>query len=207
MTTCRVLLVDDHALFRRGLADVLEQAGFDVTAEAASGEDAVAALASQEPDVVLMDLHMPGMGGVEATRRMAGQTRILVLTVSESDDDLRDAIHAGAAGYLLKSASPDALVAAVRSVAEGGGALSPEITPKVLATARHAPTTDGPALSTRERQVVAMLSQGLSNREIGERLDISTHTVKTYLDRIFDKFGVRSRAAVASKAQRRDPTQ
>ncbi len=201
MTTTRAYLVDDHALFRKGLADVLTQAGITIAGEAASGEEALAAFPEDGADVVLMDLHMPGMGGAEATRKLADRAAVLVLTVSENDEDLITAIHAGAAGYLLKNATPTALVDAVTNVANGGGALSPEITPKILEAARTAPAPEGPALSAREREIVTMLSQGLSNRQIAERLGISTHTVKTYIDRVFEKYGVRTRAAVAAAAR------
>lgn len=206
MSATRAFLVDDHALFRKGLADVLTRAGITVAGEAGSGEEALATFPTDGVDVVLMDLHMPGMGGVEATRRLADRAAVLVLTVSENDQDLTGAVHAGATGYLLKSASPDALVNAVRNVANGGGALSPEITPKVLRAARAAPAPEGPPLSTREREVVTMLSEGLSNRQIAEQLGISTHTVKTYVNRVFEKYGVRTRAAVAAKARSHGPT-
>lgn len=196
----RVMVVDDHALFRRGLVRVLEDEGFVLAAEAASGEEALERIEDHPVDVVLLDLHMPGMGGVEATRRLAGQARVLVLTVSDADDDLFAAIRAGAAGYLTKSVEPQLLAQAIRQVAAGKAVLDPEVTAKALEAIRQHPRPNLPQLSRREREVLSLIAKGYANRAIAEALGISEHTVKTYIQRLYEKLGVATRAEAAALA-------
>lgn len=195
------MIVDDHALFRMGIADVLRQAGVEVVAEAGDGRAAIDAVQTALPDVVLMDLHMPTMAGVDAIPRIIPHAAVLVLTVSDADRDLQRAIDAGVSGYLLKSADPREVVAAVLAVASGKGALSPDVTGRVLRAARGAHADPLPALSERERVVVECIARGESNRAIADSLGISQHTVKTYVRRIFEKLGVRSRVEVALRAR------
>ncbi len=196
----RVMVVDDHALFRRGLVRVLEDEGFILAAEAASGEEALERIEDHPVDVVLLDLHMPGMGGVEATRRLAGRARVLVLTVSDADDDLFAAIRAGAAGYLTKSVEPQLLAQAIRQVAAGKAVLDPEVTTKALEAIRQHPRPNLPQLSRREREVLSLIAKGYANRTIAETLGISEHTVKTYVQRLYEKLGVATRAEAAALA-------
>lgn len=201
MSRVRVMIVDDHALFRRGIADVLRQAEMEVVAEAGDGRAAIEALHAALPDVVLMDLHMPAMGGVDAIPHITPLAAVLVLTVSDADRDLQRAIDAGVSGYLLKSADPREVVAAVLAVASGKGALSPDVTGRVLRAARGVHADPLPALSERERAVVACIARGETNRAIADALGISQHTVKTYVRRIFEKLGVHSRIEVALRAR------
>ena len=193
----RVLVVDDHALFRQGLCRVLSEAGIDVVGEAGDGAEAVRMARRLGPDVVLMDLHMPVRDGVEATRDLAPEARVLILTVSDEDEDLFRALDAGAQGYLLKDTGPEALVGAVRSVAEGSVVLSPEVSKRVLAAVRR-PRRDLSGLSGREKEVLALVARGRSNLAIAKALGISEHTVKTYIERLFQKLDVSSRSEAAA---------
>lgn len=193
-----VLVADDHALFRQGLVRVLLDAGLDVIGEAGDGNEAIRIVRERAPDVVLMDLHMPDCDGIAATLEVADETRVLVLTVSEEDDDLYRAIKAGARGYLLKNVGPRDLVEAVRAVAAGDAVLSPEMTATAFAGLRgRVPKTALDDLSGREREVLGLIARGLSNRAVAGKLAISEHTVKTYVERIFEKLGVNSRAEAA----------
>ncbi len=200
----RVLIADDHALFRRGLCGLLaEQPDFVVAGEAGSGPEAVRLAASTAPDVVLMDVHMPEGGGVEAVRQLkaSGEVRVLMLTISDRDEDLFAALAAGADGYLLKSLEPQDLYRAIRQAAQGHGALSPEVTDKVLrAAARQAVHAPSPALTPREREVLALLAQGASTHEIAARLVISPATVKTHVRNLLDKLEASNRAEAVARA-------
>jgi DNA-binding NarL/FixJ family response regulator len=196
----RALLVDDHSLFRRGVRQVLEEGGIVVVGEAGDGEEAVQLTARLSPDIVLMDLHMPKLSGVEATERVSADTRVLILTISDQDQDLFPAIAAGAHGYLLKAAPPEDLLRAVTTVAKGGSVLSPEVTAAVIGAARRPTRGRLPDLSPREKEVLRLVAEGLSNRAIAERLGVTEHTVKTYVERLFEKLEVSSRAGAAAIA-------
>jgi DNA-binding NarL/FixJ family response regulator len=196
----RVLLVDDHPVVLEGLRAMLTQEpDIEVAGECASGQDAVRAAAELRPDVVLMDLRMPGMDGAEATARITAATNVtvLALTTFDTSRDILRAIDAGAAGYLLKDTPRRQLAEAVRSAARGETVLAPPVAAK-LVTAARGPT--GSALSRREIQVLECVARGLSNAETGQALFISEATVKTHLLRAFDKLGVSDRTAAVTTA-------
>ncbi|MEU9020653.1 response regulator transcription factor [Actinomadura sp. NPDC048394] len=194
----RVMIVDDHAIVREGLRGMLAaEPGMEVAAEAASGDEAVALAPRVRPDVILMDLRMPGGDGVSAIERLGPGHRVLVLTTFEDDADIVRAVRSGAAGYLLKDASRADLAAAIRDVAAGRTVLAPSVSAK-LSAARAAPA---PAvLSAREAEVLALVARGLTNAEIGGRLFIGQATVKTHLLRVFAKLGVSDRTAAVMAA-------
>jgi two-component system, NarL family, response regulator LiaR len=207
----RVLVVDDHDLFRRGLRRLLQQEGVQVVGEAASGEEALQLAERREPDVVVMDLHMPGMGGLEATRRLARgatPTPVVVLTISSADPDVIEAVEAGAEGYLLKDAATEEIVRGIHAAAEGKLPLSPEIAKKVVERARTTTRENPPSpvrhadLSKRELQVLSLLSEGKGNAEIGQELFISPATVKDHVSAILAKLGVSNRVQAAIHAVR-----
>jgi DNA-binding NarL/FixJ family response regulator len=195
----RVLIVDDHAIVRQGLEQLLTHAeGIEVVATAADGAAAMAAAATADPDVVLMDLSMPGVDGIEATRRLTEahpQIKVVVLTSFADQRRILDALGAGASGYLLKDASPDEVVAAVRTVVAGGAPLDPKAA-RVLLDARNAPRA-GRGLSAREHEVLALLATGMANKQIGRRLGIAERTVKAHLTSIFQQLGVTDRTQAA----------
>ena len=208
----RVLICDDHAVVRAGLRALLAGADdIDVVGEAAGGEEAVVTAGAVRPDVVLMDLQLgTGIDGVEATRRIRTQNstsdtphptpdtpRILVLTTCDTDADITRAVEAGATGYLLKAEPPDELYAAVRAAAAGRTALSPPVASRMLARMR----SPRPALTDREKDILAQLAQGLGIRDIAKQLFISEATVKTHLGRIYDKLGVDTRAGAVAVAK------
>ncbi|MFI6637080.1 response regulator [Nonomuraea fuscirosea] len=198
--TVRVLIVDDHPIVRQGLCAVLAaQPDFAVVAECGTGEEAVALAADAGPDVVLMDLRLPGLGGVEATERIvaAGSaTAVVVLTTYDSDGDILRAVAAGVTGYLLKDASAEELVAGVRTAAAGGTVLAAPVAAKLATRMRG----EVPSLTTREIQVLACAARGLSNPETGRELFISEATVKSHMMRIFGKLGVADRTAAVTTA-------
>ncbi|MER7406093.1 response regulator transcription factor [Streptomyces sp. NPDC000070] len=203
-----LLIVDDHPVVRDGLRGMLEPAdGFTVLGEASGGREAVEMALRVDPDVVLMDLRMPGGSGVEAiaelTRRGA-RARVLVLTTYDTDSDTLPAIEAGATGYLLKDALRDELFAAIRAAAEGRTVLSPAVASRLVTAVRGpaAPPVDD-TLSARELQVLEHVARGASNREIARGLFISEATVKTHLTHIYGKLDVRDRAAAVAAAYRR----
>ncbi|MFG2478500.1 response regulator [Streptomyces fagopyri] len=196
-----LLIVDDHPVVRDGLRGMFESApGFTVLGEAADGVAALALARTLDPDVVLMDLRMPGGDGVaaiaELTRRDA-RARVLVLTTYDTDSDTLPAIEAGATGYLLKDAPRDELFAAVRAAAEGRTVLSPAVASRLVSAVRT-PTTTRDSLSAREREVLALVAKGTSNREIARALFISEATVKTHLTHLYAKLGVNDRAAAVA---------
>ena len=206
----RVLLVEDHALFRQGLRELLETAGLSVVGEAADGVNAVRLARELEPDVVIMDLHMPRMDGIDATTEITSGDKppvVLVLTVSTTDDDVLDAIAAGAAGYLLKDADADELVAAVRAAFEGRAPIAPAVAGAVLQRVREQSVAiDQPddllALSERETQILRLVARGHDNTEIAQELYLSPSTVKNHVSSILDKLGVDSRVQAAVRAAR-----
>lgn len=198
----RVMLVDDHDLFRQGVARLLgDHADFDVVAETGSGRDALHLAARHRPDVVLLDVHMPGRDGVETARRLKAEqdVKVLMLTVSDKDRDLLGALDAGADGYLLKNADPAQLRQAIRQVVSGGGALSPEVTPRVMTAAARGARPEL-HLSSREEQVLREIAQGATTAEIAASLSISPNTVKTHVRRIFRKLEVTNRAEAVTRA-------
>ncbi|MGW1901054.1 response regulator [Streptomyces hirsutus] len=202
--TVSVLIVDDHPVVRDGLRGMFEAApGFRVLGEAANGVEALERAAALDPDVVLMDLRMPGGSGVDAIRELArrgARAEVLVLTTYDTDSDTLPAIEAGATGYLLKDAPREELFAAVRAAAEGRTVLSPAVASRLVSAVR-APAAE--PLSAREREVLALVARGTSNREIAHELFISEATVKTHLTHLYAKLGVRDRAAAVAVAYER----
>lgn len=204
----RVLIADDHAIVRSGIRALLETVdSIEVVGEAADGRQAVAAVARQQPDVVLMDLEMPVMDGIETIRQVMAQwpeTRILVLTSFATDDRVLPAVKAGALGYLLKDSEPDALIQAIRQVHRGESSLHPKIARKLmqeLSRPSAQPTTADP-LTTREVEVLQVVAQGLSNQEIADKLVISEATVRSHISNILSKLHLASRTQVALYALR-----
>jgi two-component system, NarL family, response regulator LiaR len=207
----RVLLVDDHDLFRTGLRNLLEQQGVDIVGEAASGSEALQLVREGAPDVVIMDLNMPGMGGVEATRHMsrdAPLTRVIVLTISEEEQDVMDAILAGACGYLLKDASIQDLMQGIQAASVGESLISPHIAGKVLQHVRattaspEAAATIRAELSEREIQVLKLIANGKDNALIARELHISPKTVKNHISNILMKLQIENRIQAAVYAVR-----
>lgn len=196
-----LLIVDDHPVVRDGLRGMFASApGFRVLGEAANGVEALERAAALDPDVILMDLRMPGGGGVDAIRelsRRGARARVLVLTTYDTDSDTLPAIEAGATGYLLKDAPRDELFTAVRAAAEGRTVLSPAVASRLVSAVRT--PASGP-LSGREREVLALVAKGSSNREIARELFISEATVKTHLTHLYAKLGVKDRAAAVAAA-------
>ncbi|TDE38227.1 response regulator transcription factor [Nonomuraea mesophila] len=199
----RVLLADDQALVRTGFRMILENASdMRVVGEAADGAEAVAATLASQPDVVLMDVRMPDVDGVEATRRISAEaagTRILILTTFDLDEYVYSAIHAGASGFLLKDTLAPDLLSAIRVVARGDAVVAPSVTRRLLERyvgtepARAASTADLDVLTEREREVLGLIARGLSNCEIADRLYLSEGTVKTHVSRVLAKLGLRDR--------------
>jgi DNA-binding NarL/FixJ family response regulator len=199
--TIRVLLVDDHPVVRVGLRGMLDMSdGLNVIGEAASGTEALTLTATLRPDVVLMDLRMPGIDGAEATERIVARfpgVRVLVLTTYDTDEDILRAVEAGAAGYLLKDTPLAQLVAAIHAAARGESVLAPPVAAR-LADRRRIPPAE--QLTPREVEVLGLVARGLSNGEIGRVLFISEATVKTHLVRAFVKLGVSDRTAAVTAA-------
>jgi len=204
MDPIRVLIVDDHPVVRDGLRGMFSgEPGFEVAGEAADGGEAVALAQSLQPDVILMDLHMPNVDGVSAIRQLAEQgseARVLVLTTYDQDSYVLPAIEAGATGYLLKDAPREELLRAVRAVAQGETILSPSVAGRLVDQVRN-PQQD--ALSQRELEILALVAAGTTNREIAGELFISEATVKTHLLHIYEKLEVPDRAAAVAEAFKR----
>jgi DNA-binding NarL/FixJ family response regulator len=205
--TVRVLLVDDHALVRAGLASLLEDADeIDVVGEAEDGVRAIELALELRPDVVLMDLSMPVLDGVEATRRLLAElpgSTVLVLTSSSGRSSVRDALAAGAIGYLLKDADPRELVAGIHAAARGDAPLDPRVARTLLPGAAPDPAA---SLSPREREVLRLVAQGLANKQIGRALGITERTVKVHLGNVFRRIGVADRTSAALWARDHLPT-
>lgn len=207
----RVMLVDDHDLFRTGLRNLLEEQGVQIVAEASEGSAALSLVRELAPDVVVMDLNMPGMNGIEATReitRQAPLTRVVVLTISDEDDDVIDAILAGACGYLLKDSSIQDLMQGIRAASVGEALISPHIAAKVLQRLRASSVdsetvAQGPELSDRETQVLRLIANGKDNAEIAQDLHISPKTVKNHISNILMKLQIENRIQAAVYAVRR----
>jgi DNA-binding NarL/FixJ family response regulator len=194
----RVVIADDQPLMRAGFKTVLEATGaIEVVGEAGDGEEAIRVADACEPDVVLMDIRMPKLDGIEATRRMP-RRRVLVLTTFGLDEYIVDALRAGASGFLLKDARPQELVAAVKAVAAGDAVLSAPVTRRLLDQIAHrlpapVPATDFDGLTEREHEVLRLLATGLSNAEIASALTVSEATVKTHVSNLLGKLGLRDR--------------
>jgi DNA-binding NarL/FixJ family response regulator len=208
--TIRVVLVDDQSMIRTGLRMVLAaEPDIEVVGEAADGAEGVAVVTRLQPDVVLLDVRMPGMDGLEAARRIvAGQlpTRVVVLTTFDEDEYVAAALRAGVSGFLLKVAPPEDLVAAVRTVASGQGLLDPAVTLRVIESFAAAPAVDAAAqgrlaeLTERETDVLSLVAAGLSNAEIAARLYLGEATVKTHVSRLLLKLGLRDRVQAVAFA-------
>jgi DNA-binding NarL/FixJ family response regulator len=207
----RVLIVDDHDLFRSGLRNLLEDEGVRVVGEASAGQEALDIVREVAPDVVVMDLNMPGMGGVEATRHIstiAPLTRVVMLTISDQDNDVIDAILAGACGYLLKDSSIQELIAGIKAASQGESLISPTIASKVLQRVRASSTqpeiesTIRAELSDREIEVLKLIANGKDNAMIAGELHISPKTVKNHISNILMKLQIDNRIQAAVYAVR-----
>lgn len=213
MKKLRIILVDDQSLFREALRTLLSlQPDFEIVAEAENGERAIAAAKSHKPDVILMDLRMPVMGGVEATRRIMATvpgSRVVVLTTFDEDEEIFEALRAGALGYLLKACSADKLNESVRAAAKGASVLEPAVTAKMMAELNRLSAKEGKKvaqpladpLSDRELAVLKLLAEGCSNKEIGSRLNITEGTVKNHMTNVLGKLGVLDRTQAALRAR------
>lgn len=213
--TVTVVLADDQPMVRAGVRMLLSvDPAIQVVGEASDGHEAIAAVERLRPDVIVMDLRMPGTDGAEATRRIVAElehtpdalTRVLVLTTFNEDADVYAALRAGASGFLLKHASADVLATAIRRVAEGESWLDPAVVGRVIRALRLPPGPDGAAvaavLTPREREVLTLVAEGLSNAELCDRLFLSEATVKTHVARVLMKTGSRDRAAAVALAYR-----
>lgn len=199
-----VLIVDDHPAFRDGLRLMLEASGeVDVAGEAGSGDEAVALADELRPDVILMDLQMPGLNGIEATRRLSAAgspCAVIVLTMFEDDDSVFAAMRAGARGYLLKGAEREDILRAVRSVGSGDAIFGPGIAMRLMDFFSSVPRTAFPELTDREREILALIASGKSNTGIADELVLSLKTVRNHVSNIFNKLQVADRAAAIAKA-------
>jgi DNA-binding NarL/FixJ family response regulator len=198
----RLLVVDDVPLFRAGLTSALNGAGYDVIGEAADGEAAVAVAESEQPDLVLLDILMPGMSGIDVLgkiRAVSPSTEVLLLTGSESEEDLVAAIRGGARGYILKDTPFDELILVIDNIADGGAAVSPGMAGKLFDVAKELLlhqeliSTRKPTLTGRELEVLGLVADGKTSRQIGDLLYISENTVKNHIRNILDKLGLHSR--------------
>ncbi|WP_461634566.1 response regulator [Glutamicibacter soli] len=199
----KILLVDDHSTVRLGIRLVLQAAeDLEVVGEAADGAAAVSMVLALSPDVVLMDLRMPVMDGIAATAQISGQTRVIVLTTFDDDDYLFGALQAGAHGFLLKTAEPQAIIDAVRAAGRGQSVLDPQVTARVMerALAAAPPAVLPEELTAREREVLQGIGEGLSNPQLAQRLGIGESTVKTHVSAVLAKLGVSTRLQAAKIA-------
>jgi len=204
ITPLRLVVVDDHSLFRRGLVSLLaDMPEFQVVGEAGDGKQALDIIANRKPDVVLLDLNMPVMDGIETVtelRRQSNDQRIMMLTISQDDEDLMAAIRAGADGYLLKNTEPDELRKAILRLSQGQSVLSPEVTAPVLKALARSPQIPKVLLSDRELEVMRCLADGQTTLQIAARLFISENTVKTHVRHILEKLEASNRTEAVSKA-------
>jgi two-component system nitrate/nitrite response regulator NarL len=210
--TIRVLLVDDHTLFRSGIKALLQrQPGFHVVGEAGDGLEGAKRAKSLKPDVVLLDLHMPGISGREALQLIVEEvpdTHVVMLTVSEDAEDLLECLRAGAQGYLLKNIDAEFLLDAVRRAADGEAVMSAQMTAKLMQNVRAGskppPAADHDKLSPREREILGFLARGASNKDIARTLDLAESTIKIHIQGILKKLGVSSRVQAAVYAVEHD---
>ncbi len=207
MPSIRILIVDDHPVTREGLHSALDlEDGVEVVGESASGEEAVEASTTLKPDIVFMDVRMPGMGGIEATkaiRQASPHSRVILFTVDETRASISEAIQAGVSGYLLKDASAEELVKAARLAMEGKAVIHPQLTRAFIEEVQLAEKRpDVPALSAREKEILQKVAYGATTKEVAHDLGISPHTVKTHLERIFEKLGANDRAQAVAIAIR-----
>jgi DNA-binding NarL/FixJ family response regulator len=204
----RVLVADDHAVVRSGLEELLRgHDDIDFVGASADGEDAVTAAIAQRPDVVLMDLQMPGVDGIEATRRLREllpAAQVVVLTSFSDRQRIMSALEAGAIGYLLKDAEPEELLAGIRAAARGESPMAPKAARELVEA--HVGRADGPQLSAREREILALVAAGLPNKVIGQRLGIAEKTVKVHLTTVYRSIGVHDRVQAALWARERGIT-
>lgn len=205
----KVVVVDDHEMFRGGLVTLLVERGFEVVAEAGLAAEGIELVSRLRPDVVLMDLSMPGMSGIEATQRLvasAPYARVLILTIAADDENLMNALLAGATGYLLKDASIEQIVEGIRSAARGESMISPRIASRLVQRVREPPEGDSPvtrsSLTSREQEVLELLSRGMDNGQIAAALYLSQHTVKNHVSSILLKMQVENRIQAAVRAVR-----
>jgi DNA-binding NarL/FixJ family response regulator len=205
----RVVLVDDHTMLRHGLRQTLRERGFDVVGEASNGRSGAQLVLELDPDVVVMDLDMPQMNGIEATRAIVGAVpgaRVLMLTISTNDVDVLDALAAGACGYLLKTASPDETVRAIEAAHAGDSAISPRVASRLVARVRDGiarPASPPPSpLTPRELEILRLIAEGRENAEIAEILVISPATAKNHVAHVLDKLGMQNRVQAAVYAVR-----
>ena len=209
METLRLLIADDHPVFRHGIRALLNAApGLDVVGEATSGDDAIAKAEALQPDVILMDIQMPGVNGVEATRRIlhtSPHVRILIVTMFEDSASVFTAMRAGARGYVLKDAEKDDLLRAIQAVGRGEAIFSPGVAARLLdffaTPLPAAPRELFPSLTDREREILHLIAQGHSNGEIARRLSLSLKTVGNYASNIFSKLQVADRAQAIARAR------
>ncbi|HEV2237389.1 MAG TPA: response regulator transcription factor [Ktedonobacterales bacterium] len=209
MDRIRILIADDHPVFRFGLRALLSaEPATEVIGEATTGDDAISLAAELLPDVILMDLNMPGVNGIEATRRILSvipHVAILIITMFEDDDSIFAAMRAGARGYLLKGAEGDETMRAIRAVSTGEAIFSPAIARRLMqyfgAAPRSAPPQVFPELTEREREVLGLIAQGLTNTAIAEQLVLSAKTVRNHVSNIFSKLQVASRAEAIIRAR------
>ncbi|MGO2150125.1 MAG: response regulator [Microbacterium gubbeenense] len=212
MTAPTVLLVDDHATMRAGFRMILEASGVEIVGEAATGVEAIERAAHLDPDVVFMDVQMPDMDGIEATRQIiasGSRSSVVIVTTFDRDDYLFAALDAGASGFLLKNAGPEELVSAAKVAAAGDALLAPEVTRRVIerhTASRHMPLSESAgipvSLTDREAEILRLLAAALSNAEIAQRLFIGEATVKTHISNMLQKTGSRDRVAAVVWAYR-----
>ena len=204
----RVVIVDDHALFRQGLRELLTEQGMEVLGEGSDGQEGLRLIEASAPDVVLMDLNMPRMSGLEAVRAVrerCPRTRVVMLTISLADQDVAEAIVAGATGYLLKDASIEEIVAGIHAAARGEALLSSRVAARLLDRLRgdDAAAGDRPSLTEREREVLKLVAAGKDNNEIAAELFLSPQTVKNHVSNVLEKLQVENRIQAAVQAVRR----
>jgi DNA-binding NarL/FixJ family response regulator len=203
MNAIRVLIADDHPVFRSGVRAILEgESDAEIVGEAATADEAISLAEQLHPDVVVMDLHMPGVGGVEATREIVERDlgRVLVVSMLEDDATVREAVRAGATGYVLKGAGGPEMLRALRAVASGEAMFGATVAPKILGMAEE--KADVPfGLTGREPEVLELVARGLTNDAIAQRLFLSSKTIRNYVSAIFTKLDVSSRAEVVARAR------
>ena len=207
MPHMKILLVDDQILFRKGLRSLLEaEEDIEIVSEASNGQEALDKVKAYRPDVVLMDVNMPGCDGIQGTRLIKADhpdVKVVILTISDEDDDLFEAIKAGAEGYLLKNLRPEELMQMLRSVMANEAPVSPAIASKLLGEFRRQPRTEhgqpsGPELTAREREVLQLVAEGMSNAEIGLKLCVVEGTVKNHLHNLLEKLHLQNRVQAAA---------